>query len=193
MWLSLSFKLLTSWVAIQFVVCESVCLSGICNTQPNLNFHFWYIQAFITTLYPQVPTYTDQVLPSNSWYHFIIHYIITHSWANWIFTLFTNHLMSHALYTWSRCTDWPSSYEEYKMPCIYWPSLSISYLLFASVDDSLSTTRAKWCDRRWWKRNILCYAFLKYLNSSRAPNSCSKLQKALENLGKLLSGNQFVF
>ena len=63
------------------------------------------------------------------------------------------------------------------------------------------------------ENGILFYALLKYLNSSCAPNPCnlgevldqmemipfannqrnSKMQKGLENLGKLLFGNQFVF
>ena len=39
--------------------------------------------------------------PCTNWYHLMIHNLVTHSLADWIFFLFTTHLMSHAQYTWS--------------------------------------------------------------------------------------------
>ena len=44
-WLSSNFKLMTSWVALYFVVSLSVCLSGIGNTRPNLDSLMKYIKA----------------------------------------------------------------------------------------------------------------------------------------------------
>ena len=48
-----------------------------------------------------VPTYTSPVPISTSQHHFIIHHCITHSLANWIFSLFTTHCINHAQFTWS--------------------------------------------------------------------------------------------
>ena len=64
--ISLNFILWKSWVVLYSVV----CLSGIGVTRP------------ILTQYHQVPL--------------IIHNLVRHSSANWIISLFTTHLMSHA-------------------------------------------------------------------------------------------------
>ena len=111
-WLSLNFTLETSWVALYSDVCQSVSLSGIGVTQPNL-YLFQYIKAFkpLLTLYHLKPISSNLYWPSTSQYRHIliqyhqvpllIHHLDRHSSANWIISLFTTHLMSHAQYTWS--------------------------------------------------------------------------------------------
>ena len=57
---------------------------------PNITNLYWQNTSqyrHILTLYHQVPL--------------IIHYLVRRSTANWIISLFTTHLMSHADYTWS--------------------------------------------------------------------------------------------
>ena len=102
-----------------FCVCEwvSECVRDR-NDRPNLHFFniFRYKSPLLslyqvpsstnlywpsTTKYQPVSSYTDSVPSSTNQYHFIIHHPTTHSWANWVFFLFTTHLMSHAQYTWS--------------------------------------------------------------------------------------------
>ena len=106
-WLSLNFILYTSWVALYSVVCEWVSESGIGVTRPNLHF-FQYIQAYkpytdpippITnqyqhkmTHYHQLPTsiaiyWPSTVLSSNNQDKFIIHHLVTHSWANFLWLI----------------------------------------------------------------------------------------------------------
>ena len=68
--------------------CLSVFEWGIGNTPPNLHF-FQYIQAY--------KPFADPVPPIT----ITIHHLVRHSSANWIISLFTSHLMSHAQYTWS--------------------------------------------------------------------------------------------
>ena len=111
-WLSLNFILETSWVALYSDVCQSVSLSGIGVTQPNL-YLFQYIKAFkpLLTLYHLKPISSNLYWPSTSQYRhiliqyhqvpLIIHNLVKHSSANWIVSLFTTHLRSHAQYTWS--------------------------------------------------------------------------------------------
>ena len=85
-----------------------VSVSGIGVTRPNLHF-FQYIQAYkpfadpvppntkqyqlILTKYQPVSSYTDPVPSSTT-----IHHLVRYSSANWIVSLFTSHLMSHAQY-----------------------------------------------------------------------------------------------
>ena len=90
----------------------SVSLSGIGVTQPNL-YLFQYIKAYkpLLTLYHLKPISSNLYWPSTSQYRHIliqyhqvpllIHHLDRHSSANWIISLFTTHLMSHAQYTWS--------------------------------------------------------------------------------------------
>ena len=94
------------------IFCLWVSVSGIGNTRPNLHF-FQYIQAYkpfadhvppnikqyqlILTKYQPVSSFTDPV-PSSTTYNSSSQ---RHSSANWIISLFTTHLMSHAEYTWS--------------------------------------------------------------------------------------------
>ena len=77
--------------------------SEISNSRPNLPFAdpvppntMQYL--LIPTKYQSVSSYTD---PQVS---LIIHHLVFSS-ANWIFSLFTIHLMSHAQYTWSSFCD----------------------------------------------------------------------------------------
>ena len=55
------------------------------------------------TQYHHVPASIAICWPSISInrYHFITHHIVTQSWANWIFSLFTAHLIIHEQYNWS--------------------------------------------------------------------------------------------
>ena len=65
----------------------------------------------LLTMYHLIPSSTNLYWPSNRQYHhiltqyhqvpLIIHHLGRHSSANWIFSLFTTHLMSHAPYAWS--------------------------------------------------------------------------------------------
>ena len=75
-WLSLNFTLETSWVALYSDVCQSVSLSGIGVTQPNL-YLFQYIKAFkpLLTLYHLKPISSNLYWPSTSQYrHILIQY-----------------------------------------------------------------------------------------------------------------------
>ena len=60
---------------------------------------------------PELP-YTDLIQSSIKWYHFIIHHLLTHSWANWIFSLITTHLMSHAHYHFQYTPKTPSAFSS---------------------------------------------------------------------------------
>ena len=65
----------------------------------------------LLTLYHLIPSSTNLYWPSTSQYRhiltqyhqvpLIIHHLVRHSSVNWIISLFTTHLMSHAQYTWS--------------------------------------------------------------------------------------------
>ena len=132
-WLSLCFVLETSWVALYSDVCQSVSLSGIGVTQPNL-YLFQYIKAFkpLLTLYHLKPISSNLYWPSTSQYRHIliqyhqvpllIHHLDRHSSANWIISLFTTHLMSHAQYTWSKNKDFDlfqSVKYIFRCQCLY--------------------------------------------------------------------------
>ena len=91
--------------------CLSV--SGISNTWPNLHF-FQCRQAYKPFADPAhyhlIPSSTNLYWPSTSQYRHIltqyhqvppiIYHLVRQSSANWIISLFTTHLMSHAQYTW---------------------------------------------------------------------------------------------
>ena len=65
-------------------------------------------------MYHLIPSSTNLYWPSTSQYRhiltqyhqvpLIIHHLVRHSSVNWIISLFTTHLMSHAQYTWSSFT-----------------------------------------------------------------------------------------
>ena len=93
-------------------------MSGIGNIRPKLPFNLYRHKSPVLTLYFLVPSstnlywpsatkyhpaspFTEPVASSTNRYHFIIHHLVTHSWANRIFSLITTHLMSRAPYTWS--------------------------------------------------------------------------------------------
>ena len=77
----------------------------------------------LLTIYHLISSSTNLYWPSTSQYRhiltqhhqvpLIIHHLVRHSSANWIISLFTTHLMSHAQYTWSRLYYRRSSYFFY--------------------------------------------------------------------------------
>ena len=104
------------------------------------------------TLYHLKPSSSNLYWPSTSQYRHIliqyhqvpllIHHLDSHSSANWIISLFTTHLMSHAQYTWS------SSYDVFQI---------IPVLEYQIV---------------WWKRQIwysLAIYFCRPLAGTRPP------------------------
>ena len=92
----------------------SVSQWGISVTRPNLHF-FRYIKAYkpFADSVPPKPSSSNLYWPSTSQYRhiliqchqvpLIIHHLVRHRSADWIISLFTTHLMSHAQYTWSSC------------------------------------------------------------------------------------------
>ena len=110
-WLSLNFILKRSWVALYSVVCEWVCEASVSLDQISTFFNMYRHTSPLLTLYHLIPISTNLYWPSTSQFRhiltqchqapLIIHHLVRHSSANWIISLFTTHLMSHAQNTWS--------------------------------------------------------------------------------------------
>ena len=91
--------------------CLYVCQASITPDQiSTFSIIYRHTSPFLT-LYHLTPSSTNLYWPSTSQYRLIliqyhqvpllIHHLDRHSSANWIISLFTTHLMSHAQYTWS--------------------------------------------------------------------------------------------
>ena len=110
-WLSLCFVLETSWVALYTVVCQSVCEVSVTPDQISTFSNIYRHTSPLLTMYHLIPSSTNLYWPSTSQYRhiltqyhqvpLIIHHLVRHSSVNWIISLFTIHLMSHAQYIWS--------------------------------------------------------------------------------------------
>ena len=109
-WLSLCFILETSWVAL-FSLCEWVCQASVSPDQISTFSNIYRHTSPLLTMYHLISSSTNLYWPSTSQYRhiltqyhqvpLIIHHLVRHSSVNWIISLFTTHLMSHAQYTWS--------------------------------------------------------------------------------------------
>ena len=106
-WLSLCFTLETSWVAL-FSVCEWVCQASVTPDQISTFSNIYRHTSPLLTMYHLISSSTNLYWPSTSQYRHILtqyHQVplmidspVWHSSANWIISLFTAHLMSHAQY-----------------------------------------------------------------------------------------------
>ena len=88
-------------------VCEASVSPDQISTFSNIYRH----TSPLLTMYHLISSSTNLYWPSTSQYRhiltqyhqvpLIIHHLVRHSSVNWIISLFTTHLMSHAQYTWS--------------------------------------------------------------------------------------------
>ena len=91
--------------------CLCVCEASVTPDQISTFSNIYRHTSPLLTLYYLIPNSTNLNWPSTSQYRhiltqyhqvpFIVHYLVRHSSVNWIISLFTTHLMSHAQYTWS--------------------------------------------------------------------------------------------
>ena len=91
--------------------CLWVCHTSVTPDKISTFFNIYRHTSPLLTMYHLIPSSTNLYWPSTSQYRhiltqyhqvpLIIHHLLRHSSVNWIISLFTTHLMSHAQYTWS--------------------------------------------------------------------------------------------
>ena len=91
--------------------CLWVCQASVSPDQISTFSNIYRHTSPLLTMYHLISSSTNLYWPSTSQYRhiltqyhqvpLIIHHLVRHSSANWIISLFTTHLMSHAQYTWS--------------------------------------------------------------------------------------------
>ena len=91
--------------------CLSVCEASVSPDQISTFYNIYRHTSPLLTMYHLIASSTNLYWPSTSQYRhiltqyhqvpLIIHHLVRHSSVNWIISLFTTHLMSHAQYTWS--------------------------------------------------------------------------------------------
>ena len=93
------------------IFCLWVCQASVTPDQISTFSNIYRHTSPLLTMYHLIPSSTNLYWPSTSQYRhiltqyhqvpLIIHHLVRHSSVNWIISLFTTHLMSHAQYTWS--------------------------------------------------------------------------------------------
>ena len=93
------------------IFCLWVCQASVSPDQISTFSNIYRHTSPLLALYHLIPSSTNLYWPNTSQYRHIltqyhqvpllIHYLVRRSSANWIISLFTTHLMSHAQYTWS--------------------------------------------------------------------------------------------
>ena len=91
--------------------CLSVCQASVSPDQISTFSNIYRHTSPLLTMYHLISSSTNLYWPSTSQYRhiltqyhqvpLIIHHLVRQSSVNWIISLFTTHLMSHAQYTWS--------------------------------------------------------------------------------------------
>ena len=91
--------------------CLCVCEASVTPDQISTFSNIYRHSSPLLTMYHLIASSTNLYWPSTSQYRhiltqyhqvpLIIHHLVRHSSVNWIISLFTTHLMSHAQYTWS--------------------------------------------------------------------------------------------